>query len=357
VYILEVNSGINIHAQIPLKERVISGLVFVLQHVAVNSAFLKKIKNKNVEKICQHLEAQQKFEDLSVDRRESLSEAEFVRSYLNKGRPVIFNKQAADWTCCKKWNLDFFSDYFKEQSFSLIESTGLVEKEFDATKGHNRPVLLDKITGSEFVKTIKQGERKYMRFCPIMETNPELKEALDLNWLKKMRKCFLGISYQTFVGAATRKTPLHSETTAFFYIMADGEKKWNLYSPSAVGIINPEVEGRGYNFSRVNCDNPDLKNYPGFDKLQRYTCHLKKGDVLFVPSWMWHEVYNVTDGWGLSYRFTSLRGFLRYPSYVFIRLFCTSPSFFEVFYFSFFKSDISKRDKNLLTPKIFFRND
>jgi lysine-specific demethylase 8 len=352
-----VVSGVNIHTQIPLKERIIGSLIFVLHHVALKSIVLKKLKKINVEKICRKLEAQSKVEDLLVDRRESLSEAEFVRSYLNKGIPVIFNQQASEWTCCKDWSLDFFSEYFKEHSFSLIESAGLVEKDFDKTNGHNRPVLIDKVTGSEFVKMIRDGQPKYMRFCPIMETNPELKEALDLNWLKKMRKCFLGISYQTFIGAATRKTPLHSETTAFFYIMADGEKKWNLYSPSAVSIINPEVEGRGYNFSRVDCSNPDLVNYPGFDKLLRYTCHLKKGDVLFVPSWMWHEVYNVTDGWGLSYRFTSLRGFFRYPSYVFIRLFFTSPSFLEVFYYSFFRNDISKRDKNLLTPKIYFRND
>lgn len=188
-----------------------------------------------------------------------------------------------------------------------------------------------------------------------METHPELCEDLDQTWLEKMRRCFLGISYQTFIGPAKRKTPLHSEVTAFFYIMADGEKKWTLFSTTAFAILNPDRSGRGYNYTKIDIDKPDLNEYPGFEYLQRYTCHLKKGDILFVPAWMWHQVENVTPSWGCSYRFTSLRGFLQFPAFVFIKLFLIKPSFLEILYYSYFRGDVATRDKNLLTPKIYLR--
>ena len=343
----------NPHYQIPFYNRFMGGLNFVLKHAFPQSGFIEKMRTKNVEQIVKNLKSNSGDNVLEVDRRDHLSENEFVKNYLNKGLPVIFNQQAINWECTKKWNFDFLKDKYPNDEFSLIDTTGLVEKNYDKSQGNDYPVLIDKIKAKDFVEAMKRGEKIYLRFCPIMETHPELMDDFDHSWLKKMRRCFLGISYQTFIGPTQRKTPLHAETTAFFYIMADGEKKWTLFSPAALSILNPEPEGRGYNYTRVNLENPDLSKYKGINLLSRYTCHLKKGDILFVPAWMWHEVENVKDGWGVSYRFTSLRGFLRFPTFFIVRLFFTKPSFLEILYYSFFKSDIANRDKNLLTPKIY----
>lgn len=338
--------------------RVLATSIFILQH-KVKSDWLEAMRIANVQRISRGLKKnllKNKYESgpvLDVDRRTGLTDTEFVSEYLNQGRPVIFEGEAASWACTQKWNLDYFGNAFAGEQFSLIDSTGLVEENFDKSNKNQTPVLIDKMTAKEFVASIRKGEKNYLRFCPIMETHPELANDLDKSWLKRFRRCFLGISYQSFIGPAGRTTPLHSETTAFFYIMADGEKKWTLYSPDAFPLINPSPEGRGYNYSKVRTAEPDLQRYPGFDLLTKYVCHLKKGDILFVPAWMWHEVENTTEGWGLSYRFTSLRGFLRHPTFVFVRLFLTKPSFWEIFYYSFFRKDIAQRDKNLLTPRIF----
>lgn len=345
---------INVHTQIPFHLRLSSSAIFVLQHIFKRN-WVEKLRRKNVQWIISSLKKTDSPQRLQVDRFDDLDEKTFIKKYLNKGLPVIFSKGAQNWPCTMKWSLDFLKETYPEEEFSLIDSTGLVEKEYDRTQENQDPVFIDKIKAKDFVDKTKAGEKPYLRFCPIMETHPELEEDLDQSWLKKMRRCFLGISYQSFIGPEGRKTPLHSETTAFFYVMADGEKKWTLYSPTAFPLINPEAQGRGYNFSRLNVEQIDASRYPGAELLHSFECNLKKGDILFVPSWMWHEVKNTTDGWGVSYRMTNLRGFLRHPVFVFIRLFLTKPSFFEILYYSFFKSDISKRNKNLLTPKIFFK--
>lgn len=332
-----------IHSQIPFRFRMIENATFVLLHLFPKYQWIENLRAKNVLNIISRLK--QNVQILEVDRRQNLSEEEFVKNYLNLGLPVIFDGEAAAWACSQKWNLDFFKDGFAEKSFSLIELPGLTEIERTSTQ--------TKMNAKEYVESIRSGGKDYLRFCPVMETNPELKNDLDQAWLKKMRKCFMGVSYQTFIGPKGRKTPLHSDTTAFFYIMAHGEKKWTMFSPSSLALIKPEVAGRGYNYSKVNVEKPDLKLYPGFHLLNRYTCTLKAGDILFVPAWMWHEVENLSESWGISYRFTSLRGFFQFPNYAFVRMALTRPSFIKILYYSFFKSDLAKRDQNLLTPKIF----
>lgn len=347
----------NIHREIPFLNRFLSSTYFVLAHAFPKSNLLESARKKNVSSIIEKLKnhGANEFHTLEVDRHDELSEQEFVKNYLNKGLPVIFTKAAQNWTCTKKWSLDYLKATYPDDEFSLIDSTGLVENDYDMSGGKDRPVLIDKIKASDFVDALARGDKTYLRFCPIMETHPELCDDLDHSWLKKYRRCFLGISYQTFIGPMKRKTPLHSETTAFFYIMADGEKKWTLYSPTALPLINPETEGRGYNYTKLNLDKPDATKYPGFQYLTRYTCHLKKGDILFVPAWMWHEVESLTNAWGVSYRFTSLRGFLKHPAFFIVRLFFSKPSFLEILYYSFFRSDIAKRKENLLTPKIYLK--
>src|SRR5690606_4337605 len=162
-----------------------------------------------------------------------------------------------------------------------------------------------------------------------------LEDDLDQTWLLKMKKCLFGISYQSFLGPAGRRTPLHSDTTAFFYIMVQGRKKWTMFSPAALSVLNPESEGKGYNYTRLNIKERDNEQYPGTELISRYECILEKGDILFVPSWTWHEVENLTESLGVSYRFTSLRSFFQLPLYAFLRLFFTKPIFLHIIYYSF----------------------
>lgn len=337
----------NFHSQIPLERRLVGYVVFILRHIFKRNKWLDVLGKKNVSTIVRGLEQRRTDwpSEINVDRVIGLDEKTFIEKYLNPGIPVIFDREAAHWDCVRKWDLEYFGRQFRDQEYTIVEHAGLTDSQDRGSALNIRP--------DEYVRRIRSGEKDYLRFCPIMESNPQLKLDLDQGWLRKMRKCFLGVSYQTFIGPGGRKTPLHSDTTAFFYIMASGKKKWWLYSPAALPLINPDPEGKGYNTTRVNIQSPDPESYPGFSLLQRYTCELGEGDVLFVPAWMWHEVENVTESWGVSYRFTSLRGFFQFPAYAFVRVLLTKGAFFRVLYLSFYKKDLPDRKDHLLTPRIF----
>lgn len=339
---------INIHEEIPRSFRIKGAAIFLLRHLFRKNEFLKEAQVENAREIGDLLKSQNTEKVIPVDRIQNLDEKTFVQDYLNKGLPVIFSKEALNWKSTTKWSFDYLASEFGQQEYPIINMRGLSES---AQEQIDRKINL-----KDYLDSLKvQNTDEYLRFCSLLEANPVLEEDLNQEWLLKMKKCFLGISYQSFLGPRGKRTPLHSDTTAFFYIMSEGQKKWTMFSPAALSVLNPEPEGRGYNFTKWNIKESNPTEYPGADFITRYECVLEKGDILFVPAWMWHEVENLSESFGISYRFTSLRGFFQFPFYAFLRIFFTNPSFLKIIYYSFFRSDLHQRDNYLLTPKIIIK--
>src|SRR4051812_17059708 len=95
-------------------------LVYFLRHVFPKNEFLK-----NQQTVCANTprrKSDQKIHKVEIDRITNLSEADFIQNYLNKCQPVVFNAQAADWDCCKKWNLNFIENELKDVSFLAFEN-------------------------------------------------------------------------------------------------------------------------------------------------------------------------------------------------------------------------------------------
>lgn len=336
-----------------------SGLIFIAQHFLKSNKVVEKLRKTNLNRIVKKLQKKRLREGLicgrvlEVDRRKNLSEQEFVSQYVNKQIPIVFDGAALDWTCTKKWNLDFLLKEYSAEKFPIVTRVGLME-ESEAHDNLGTKEFSEQISISDFVKNLRGTGDKYMRFSPIMESKSELIEDLDQSWLKRMRQCFFGVSYQTFIGAKGKTTPLHGgESTSFFSIVAEGEKTWDLISAAYYPFLNPNADGYGYNFSKVNLENPDLDLYPGFNLIHRYRCTLKKGDILYIPAWMWHQVKNDAESWTVSYRFTNIRGILHQFVFVFVRIFFTEPSVLKTIYYSIFRVDLPNREDKLLTPRLF----
>lgn len=339
--------------------RLCAGVIFIAQHMLSSNQTLEKLRAKNLERIIKNLQKNRLDEGLGggkvvqVDRIKDLSEKEFINNYIKNQIPVVFDGVALDWPCTKKWNVDYLLSKYSSEKFPIVTRVGLMED----TEAHDElgsKEFSETIRIDEFVNDLRTTGKKYMRFSPIMESKNELIDDMDQNWLRKMRQCFFGVSYQTFIGAKGKTTPLHGgESTSFFSIVAEGEKTWDLISASYYPLINPNADGYGYNYSKVDIENPDPELFPGFSLIHRYRCTLKKGDVLYIPAWMWHQVKNEAESWTVSYRFTNIRGILHQFVFVFIRIFFTEPSVLKTLYYSIFRVDLPNREDKLLTPRLF----
>lgn len=329
-----------------LRHRYWSSLLHLLKLSFPRSYWVENLRHKILQSWALQLHSQPK-KTLVVDRRSQLSEKEFITSYFKKSQPVIFAGEALNWDCTQKWNFNFLEKNLKDISLNLFESPGLGDA-YSSAEAES-----EKISASEFVQALKKGEKKYLRFGNFMDEHEELLNDVNRSWLKKMRRCFFGVCYQNFIGAAGGKTLAHSESTALFYVMIEGEKKWNLISPQYSSLLNPQVSQQGHFYTEADILNPDEKSYPGLSQVPMYECQLKKGDILFVPSWMWHQVENTTDSWGLSYSYTTLRGFIQHPSHVLARIFFVKPSFFENLLRVLLPLQALQETKPFYAPKMF----
>lgn len=301
-------------------------LVYFLRHMFPQNKTLKEMQDK-YSKISLHSTNDKIIHRKEIERVENLSEEDFVKNYLNKSRPVVFSGQARDWECCKRWDLNFLEQDMKDVTFRAFEN--IKPHKGELPDYENR--TYQKLSSPELSQAI-QNEQAYLRFSTVMDEYHYLVKYLDNDWLKKMRRGFFGVCCQNFIGAKGRKTTLHSGSTPFFYIMAYGEKKWMLTATANTCQLNPNISHHSYFHTDADLETVTESSHPGLIGATIYHTHLKQGDILFVPSWMWHQVENLTHSWGVSYNFSALRSFLAYPLFVTIRILFRRPSFFTTLF-------------------------
>ena len=84
--------------------------------------------------------------------------------------------------------------------------------------------------------------------------------------------------------------PLHYDTTDNLYVMAWGRKRAILAEPGQLDTLyrfpnaHPLVGS-----SQVNLTAPDLTRHPRFEHARLREAIVGPGDVLYLPSWWWHQ--------------------------------------------------------------------
>ena len=181
------------------------GSVYLLLHIFRDNQFLQNkrkeiilgiTKKLTIKRTSEGFTEGQTFEVERIDK--NTSEKDF-KKYVQKGIPVIFTGGAEDWECTKKWNLDYLNKKFGDVSFPIVSRKGLLSAEEKPPEGFDKEYT-EKVLIKDFVQEVKDGGDLYMRFSPIMEQNESLIKDFDLSWLRKMRQCLFGASYQTFIG-------------------------------------------------------------------------------------------------------------------------------------------------------------
>lgn len=338
---------------VPFTYRLVFTFCFLAQHLT-KADWLRRFQSRLRLKLANHLRlAGVKGEEILVDSVTSLDVKDFHKNYVKPGLPVLIKGGCQSWPCSSKWNFKYLEDEYGEAEFNLASYRGFVPLSENETPDDISAQVNKRASIKEMIQSMGEDNSIYMRFCPIMEEYQDLIDDLDKGWIKKMAKSYLGFSYQSFMGGANKKTPIHAGMTAFFFVLPFGKKKWTLFPNQYDGLIHPAITRFAHNFSDVDISAPNLDNYPGFDCLDRYVCEMEEGDILYVPAWLWHEVENHTNSWGVSVRIPHLfQAWKQSFGFTFKRYFFTRPSVFTATYLSFFNK-VSKRDKYLMTPKIF----
>lgn len=336
--------------RVALTDRGAFELLFLLEHYFPKARWIEAQKAATRARVAERLQNGAPGTVTAVERVKEISPRDFRRRYLSKGVPLILENGAATWPLASGWSFDGFRRRFGDESIKLVQRKG-VAADHEILTGRE---YSEEIRFGDFIDQVENGGGKYMRFSPLLEKFPELLDDFDHDFFKQMSGNRWGLTYQMFMGATGSFTPLHNAMTGFFFVNVCGVKRWALIPNHYLSVLNPSADGLGYNHSKAEADLSNAASFPGLDRIDRMEAVMQPGDILYLPSWMWHSVKNDSPTIGVRCGFVYVKGMLmEAPTLSFIRLFAArNPSTLEALYYVFFKNNLPERDKWLLTAKL-----
>jgi hypothetical protein len=313
--------------------------LFFLEHILGYPRFLKYFgaqQKRLYEKVDNYLTGTETTKTLEVDIVDNnLTEEEFIKQCYNPVMPKVFKGAAKDWEAVKKWNLDYFEKEHGHYQILMIDNVGLADdQQFEST------------TFGEYIKELRQGSRKYLKFSNVVNEHENLKTHFDLKWLRKLNKLPFGWGedLKMFMGIGGTITPLHVGFSPVLFVQVMGQKKWTFYPPTDRMFLDARTERTSYMFSNADPYNRNNPNYPLQKYAQQYQVTLDPGDVLWFPSFTWHHVENLSTTIGIRYGRSTLGCAWKSSKMMTTLIFlATKPSALEHFITSY------REKKNILT--------
>jgi hypothetical protein len=234
----------------------------------------------------------------------------------------VFRGLAKSWPATREWDLDFFARNHPDTTAVSIDQIGLF--------GEGETGRFEVSTLGEVIAAIKAGRRRCLRFAPVLDENPQLRDYLDMQWLEGFRTRWSMRTFtQLFIAPASTYTPVHAALESNLFVQVYGKKRWLLWPARYQQLLDPPPDRRPYFHTDYLPDRPSAR-FPLGDHGPAYEIVLEPGDVMYVPPFVWHYVENLTDSIATAFRFFSLRaGWSSSRAMTMVKLLATRPSLFH----------------------------
>jgi hypothetical protein len=308
------------------KDWIYYNILFVLEHFLGYNAFEKYFgKNRRAlyKKIDNLLQSSGRGNVSEVEEVDNdISYDDFLKKCYRPVMPKVFRGVAKEWNAVKNWNFDFFAENHGHKEIILTDNVGLSDQEFEH------------LTLKYYVDQMKDGSLKYLRFSDIVNDDPNLKSDFDINWLRKYKLPFSwGEDLKMFMGGKNTLTTTHVGFSSFLFVQVMGKKKWILYQPNERIFLDPRTERTFHFYSKASPYKKDDTDFPLLKYAKQYEVILEPGDVLWVPSFVWHHVENLTDSIGIRYGHSSIPGSWKSSKILTTLIFlATNPNMISHFY-------------------------
>jgi hypothetical protein len=247
----------------------------------------------------------------AVERRQDLGPEEFRAEYFRRSRPVVLSGLARSWRAVREWTFESLASRCGGEPVCITEN--------------GDP---DFVPLSEAVARWRTEPSAFARFGGLLHERPELLEDLNLAALAAYRPALAWqTSLQFFVAAAGCVTPLHADGTCNFHVQIRGEKVWRIVEPRFNPAMRPVALGAPHFKSLLPVFDIGLSGAASVPHIDVLEALLEPGDVLFNPSFFWHEVRYRQPSISVGVRWVSATSFLRgSPMMAFLMLIARNPT-------------------------------
>jgi ribosomal protein L16 Arg81 hydroxylase len=236
-----------------------------------------------------------------IERRSSVSSAEFFERYHTQNRPVILTDQMITWPAMTRWTPDYLKRVCGDEIVQVMTGREADEGYELRSDQHRTPMrfshYIDKIANAGQTNDFYLvAQNEFMRTAGarlLYGDIPGFPEYLD-----DRREGFVFLWF----GPGGTVTPLHHDTTNILLAQVHGRKR--------VTMIPPDQKALVYNhigvFGEVDCEQPNLIRHPLYRYVTKAVFDLFPGEVLFIPVNWWHHVRALDVS--ISVSFTNFHG-------------------------------------------------
>jgi hypothetical protein len=219
----------------------------------------------------------------SVARLHQPSPADVDRC-IRQHRPVIFTGLMADMAAAR-WDLPTLTARLGDRPVAVVRQ--LVPL-INWDPQHGLP--LQQMTFREFVRqTFERPQPGFSYLQEDLNSVPVLGRDLQLPQMfrdRPIERTKLWLSGSGLI------TPLHYDPVETFHWMIRGDKRFLCYPPGTARFYPHPVTTTAPFISRVDPDNLDSGRFPRFRPDEACEIALRAGEVLYLPSFWWHQVYS-----------------------------------------------------------------
>ncbi|KAL0461001.1 UNVERIFIED_CONTAM: Lysine-specific demethylase [Sesamum latifolium] len=221
----------------------------------------------------------------TVGRKSGLSLERFLQEHLLCGFPVIISDCMTRWPAKDRWN---DMNYLKKVAGLRTVPVKVGENYWRAECNQ------ELITFSEFLERIQfngcsSKDMTYLAQHQLFDQIQELKQDIVTP-----DYCFAGggeiRSLNAWFGPPGIVTSLHYDPHHNLLAQVVGKTYIRLYPASLSEELYPHSESMLSNFSQVDLDNIDEKEFPKVLDLEFLDCILEEGEMLYIPPNWWHYV-------------------------------------------------------------------
>ena len=244
--------------------------------------------------------------DLEPDR--------FHREFLVASRPVVLKGFAKHFRAVGRWSPEFFRDEYGDFRIEAVDGSGWSLEKKDTGVAD---VRVREMTLGEQVTQMLSGGTDYVSFLTaLFVKHPELGRDIDVQSLGKYirpPRFTPEPIFKFFMGAGGTSTAWHCAELQNLFVQVHGTKEWLMCSPAYTPCLDPRVISlsQQYCHGMVDFRAPDYEGYPLYAHAPLQRVVLEPGDVLYVPPFWWHCVYNPEVSIGIAVWWINLMPALR----------------------------------------------
>ncbi|XP_071820540.1 lysine-specific demethylase 8-like isoform X1 [Apostichopus japonicus] len=245
--------------------------------------------------------------------------AVFQSEFMERAEPVILTGVIDRWPAMtsRKWSLEYLASVAGDRTVPIEIGSKYTEDDWTQKLMTLRDFISSFVQPSE-VDEAKDRRVGYLAQHQLFNQIPELQNDIMIPDYccvktspppKKMTSDYNTadtdddeeIDINAWFGPAGTISPLHHDPKHNCLAQVVGEKFVRLYSEEETDKLYPHEGFLLNNTSRVDVENPDLEQFPGFSSAKYQEGILRAGDLLYIPPRCWHYVRSLTSSFSVSF--------------------------------------------------------